>query len=832
MQISKKLTNVFFVELGFAVFLLLYVYFLPLAPTIQDTYEIPDVSSFMMIFSPIMFILSLLAALAVGFFSIFDKSLQLAYNKMLFINFSLFIILASTWIFLETAVIYSFVSSRVTIRILSYFCFYLMPIPFLGFVRDICTHGGKIFNVLISLFILNFAINYIYMIYLDFVFPPFVIFVHVLIGISLAYFWIIAILEVFRYKNKEIYDLILGVFIFTVLISIGIIFYYIDEKNDYISFVATGVLLFIIILLFGTARRIISSFSSAKRFASIADSVPCGLLRTKNDEFMTITYANADFYRIYGFQSEAQAKEAGFLTALSALTEVQSKQVSELRNENFEKGLYTFEFETHETDINGNPLWLLNRLEYQPNTEEIFLSIIEITHRKNMEEKLRIQEEEYRIAAAQSNKYILRFDIEAKILYQHDSKAPIFGEKGSLENVPSSVMETGVIAPDSIPTAQKFYEAMLHGQKTGSVKLEMGGFINENYSWYQCDWTLIFDNEGNPQYGIISFYDISDTREKEMAYERIKQSYSNTPTEKISTFESNLTRDIIEKIEGDLLEKFDKTLSFNDYTLEQSKTVYFDDKQPLIELMNRERLLDDFENGINKHSFDYRSFQSEHSYRWVRLSVQLVRYPDSKDVKAFIITTDIDEEKRQEIAALQRSQHDPLTSALNRATFQEMSEHYLANDKNMQHAFIMLDIDNFKLINDTYGHVAGDRALSYFVASLKPLLKKNDMIGRIGGDEFMIFLHNVVWGDALDKRINLISKYIQSPQGIFAPLSVSIGVSMFPKDGTTFQIQYKNADLAMYHAKQNGKNQHRFYASEFDSLMYTPKNTPIDKSIV
>ena len=159
-----------------------------------------------------------------------------------------------------------------------------------------------------------------------------------------------------------------------------------------------------------------------------------------------------------------------------------------------------------------------------------------------------------------------------------------------------------------------------------------------------------------------------------------------------------------------------------------------------------------------------------------------------------------------------KSETDALTKLYNRDAFQQQVEAYLQNkaDVNQIDAFIMIDVDRFKLVNDLYGHSAGDEVLAQCAASLKTVLRGSDIVARHGGDEFVVFcksIHSVTIAKNKAHRIRKAWRNIvPSGSGGGAGISASIGISFSPKDGGTFRDLYENADAALYAAKEAGRD--------------------------
>lgn len=156
---------------------------------------------------------------------------------------------------------------------------------------------------------------------------------------------------------------------------------------------------------------------------------------------------------------------------------------------------------------------------------------------------------------------------------------------------------------------------------------------------------------------------------------------------------------------------------------------------------------------------------------------------------------------------------DVLTGLWNRKRLQDEIDSL--KDSDSTGSFLIFDLDNFKGINDNYGHVVGDAALVAFAKTLKNFVHKDDIVARIGGDEFAVFLRNSYGKELLSDRIeNLILEVeheIKVVKEDDSYSSVSIGISAFPFDGKSFIELYNNADKALYYVKQNGKSGYHFY---------------------
>lgn len=177
------------------------------------------------------------------------------------------------------------------------------------------------------------------------------------------------------------------------------------------------------------------------------------------------------------------------------------------------------------------------------------------------------------------------------------------------------------------------------------------------------------------------------------------------------------------------------------------------------------------------------------------------------------------EQKTQEVTDMKsKSQKDALTSLWNRNYIEEVVNALFAEGS--EGALLMIDMDNFKAINDNYGHIAGDKVLIMFADTLRQYCSDDDILCRIGGDEFVVFVRSVkskaeianLAGDILADLCRKLEECKFETNS-----SVSIGISQFPSDGKSFKDLYNAADKALYYVKQNGKNSFHFYSDKSEA---------------
>lgn len=208
---------------------------------------------------------------------------------------------------------------------------------------------------------------------------------------------------------------------------------------------------------------------------------------------------------------------------------------------------------------------------------------------------------------------------------------------------------------------------------------------------------------------------------------------------------------------------------------------------------------------------------------WFRAEYRIVF---EKKTPAYAIgkLTNIDREKD----LLVKAETDSLTSLYNKGTTQLKIEQTLKNNYNNKNALFIIDIDNFKYVNDTFGHQLGDMILVELASTMKNIFRDSDSVGRLGGDEFMIFMHNFTNEETVKQKADMLLSALRMIKIRDSHnLTVSIGISLFPQNGQTYEELYRTADIALYNSKNTGKDCFSFYKKDIDMDTFQVK-TEID----
>lgn len=201
------------------------------------------------------------------------------------------------------------------------------------------------------------------------------------------------------------------------------------------------------------------------------------------------------------------------------------------------------------------------------------------------------------------------------------------------------------------------------------------------------------------------------------------------------------------------------------------------------------------------------------------MTISCVRDEHDKILHYVAVFSDITSIKKSQSQLEHLAHHDSLTNLPNRLLFEDRLQHAISQSKRQGHqlAVLFLDLDHFKNINDTLGHAVGDELLKEVAARLQSMLRDGDTAARLGGDEFTVLVESIEDPSQAAVVAAKIQEDFKTPYKIAGRelhVTTSIGISIYPEDGLTVADLTKNADAAMYQAKEQGRNNYRYYTSE------------------
>ena len=453
----------------------------------------------------------------------------------------------------------------------------------------------------------------------------------------------------------------------------------------------------------------------------------------------------------------------------------------------------------------------------------------EITALKMQEEeniRLKKNENIFKIIEEHSSRIFYYYNAKENVAFAFDQDiCKHYGLEATYKDPVKFMSENGIVYSDSIKSLKELFDKINHGETRGEIKVHIRG--NDNIErWFDMRFSIIPNANEQMANAVLSFLNITEQHSREVAYARYQQSLRERNMNDFIFFEVDLTSDIIENQGGRLFPNAISLLGqshtdsipyvMNTYMVKSSRA-------DALNYFSRNRLLSLFADGQYELTNDWQVIFHDGTLHWVNVSLQMVIDPYSNHVKANIIIKDITEYKERQLSVIEQAELDGMTQVYNRTTSERIINKYLLNYSEDSCVFLIVDLDDLKRINDTLGHVQGDRALRSIAIEMKKHFRRSDIIGRLGGDEFVAFIpgmkNDVTFHFSLSSLIRKIS-IIPIGEHNEQLLSCSVGATIGVIGFDTFESLYKQADIALYHVKRNGKNNYAFYESDMKLSNY------------
>lgn len=552
-----------------------------------------------------------------------------------------------------------------------------------------------------------------------------------------------------------------------------------------------------------------SSFRPAQSIDAqeMIDTAYAGIFQVGMDEEFSFLTCNEGYRRMLGYTA-AEVEQKFRNHALGFVHPDDMVYVNnEIRRQLGESDTVTIEFRVIRKD--GTPIWILGTGNvYHGSNGGISLVVVIINNDKNKRRQLK-KEQEYMMAEKMLNNLptgvkCVRFDPEFTIDYIS----------------PSLLNLTGYTREEIRQIFKDKYINLIYEEDRAAVtndileQLKVGNVVTMKYRspckdgrmiWLETVSKLCPADEDGIQRTYSMVVDITDSTDRidsEQRGLRIANRYEMVAEQLGEYFmEYDFDSDTVEfsnnfnKVFG-----YQGKISFDEILAR----VCEDDVEELMAAIAQAKI------GCRPDPVECRLYIPEKEYHWFSVTMTLPKKFGEKPMSVLAKLIDIDNDKREMERLRIKLQRDSATNLLNKAATEEQIRIILQDaNEDGHYAFFMIDVDHLKKINEKYGHFAGDEVLCKMAERIRKRFRQDDIVGRIGGDEFLAFMPYSGDTQEIIYKANMLAELMHEPIEIkdgVVQATVSIGISCYPEDGKDFYDLYRRADSALYRRKSMDRN--------------------------
>ena len=434
----------------------------------------------------------------------------------------------------------------------------------------------------------------------------------------------------------------------------------------------------------------------------------------------------------------------------------------------------------------------------EPSVGAIVGNYRDITEKRAAEDALRGSEERFRALVENGADGIFLIDADGAITYAGPSTERI---KGFTPEETVGMQSSELVHPDDIDSVAALRSELLEAPGESMQLVYRSKHKDGSWRWIEAVATNLLEEPGVGAI-VVNYRDIT---ERKLADEALRRSEENHRALAVAV--------------PDVMMRVRKNGTISDFKADEGHALSLagtgSDEMVLAEVLPElaPQLMRFVDIAISTHETQVFEYQQTILGKPLEFEARIVA---SSDDEAVAIIRDITERKNSERTIRQLAYHDALTGLPNRALFEDRLKMAVAQARRAgeELAVMFLDLDRFKLVNDTLGHGAGDKLLSMVAEELTSLVRDGDTVARVGGDEFTLLLPKITGSAAAVEVAERILAKVKQPKRIAGQefrVTTSLGITVFPSDGDDPETLLRNADTAMYRAKERGRDNHQLF---------------------
>lgn len=481
----------------------------------------------------------------------------------------------------------------------------------------------------------------------------------------------------------------------------------------------------------------------------------------------------------------------------------------------------------------GEAVWLVarGRVGADEHGRKVLTSVfVDVTEMVEMQEQLErqaaaleaqakelsVSEERFRIALEKTSNIIFDYDIISGNIMHSSVPKKSMDFVTNINDAPETLIIGGRVLGEYQESFSRAFAAVRNGAPQSSCVVKVC-LTTGREIWNKISLTGITDASGKTVRAIGMIEDITRQKEAEIAFAREEQYRQAILADAMASYVINFSQGVFES--SSVSSRYCLSVMpgdpYDTVLLEETRWRFLDeDRRAFLNMFSVGPVRERYREGQTECTLEYRVLNGDGTNMWMRTSLHLVQDSVSGELKGFMYVTDIDRKKREELELMRRTEQDPMTGLYNkRAAVNRITELLKTYDGLQSGVFMMLDVDLFKGINDRYGHPAGDKVLIEVARILRDAFREQDVVGRIGGDEFCVFFSGMrsrerVRQSAAD--ICAAVRQIEIP-GAGRQVTCSIGVTLCSGIPKSFAQVYQEADQALYSVKERSRDGYALY---------------------
>lgn len=563
----------------------------------------------------------------------------------------------------------------------------------------------------------------------------------------------------------------------------------------------------------------------------INENSTSGVFKAFLTDRFEVTYANEGLYKIYGYSKE-ELEEKFQEDPTFLVGEEEAKRVLQKVQETIENGEKQVTLEYRFIKKDGSIGWVhadCNITTQEDGRMVMIGMIMDITERHTLEQQLHHTEEIYRLVRNYTNLDVWEYDaLRHTIRVQKIENGEQTSER-LYKDIPESSIQSGKVHPDSVDTFREIHKRIDEGEDTVVAVLRFRE-PDGTYSWQRI--TYISMKEKGEVKGAIGITE-NITLQKEAEIRAFKQEKMREMLAKDTIYSAhiNLTKNRLEMVWSEVEELNMDTLGNVTYqnVFERiiNQIANEDDRKRFREEFTIENMRKYAEQNNFSCEFEFRQAYENGKIIWVNLSFRIIDSPTTGDKILFAYARNIDAVKRRELSLQKKAELDEITGLYNLTTTKLLIENILNDKSNKtgESAFLLINVDNFRQVNQSGGFAAGDELLRQIGNNIRDHIPSLSVSGRINGDTFAVYFRShqtkkMVRKDVRELMNVLCGNYVCGKRQY--DITVSMGAICLGEKQATYDFIYQSAYNALDVAKRNGGNNLIFH-SEIVGTEKTPE---------